>query len=96
MYAVIFTATVKQFTEDYVSAATQLRELAFREFGCVDFNATTEGNKEIAVSIWKSLADIRAWREHPFHKEVQQRSRDEWYSDYKVQVTELVREYAFP
>lgn len=36
MYAVIFTATVKQFTEDYVSAATQLRELAFREFGCVD------------------------------------------------------------
>lgn len=94
MIAVIFTAEVAQFDADYSATAAALRDLALSEFGCVEFNATTEGNREITVSIWPSQEHIAAWRAHPLHREAQQRGRDHWYQNYRVQVAEIQREYS--
>ena len=46
----IFRARVRQFDAEYSAMAARMRELAFSQFGCLAFNATTEGDQEIAVS----------------------------------------------
>ena len=50
MFVVIFRARVRQFDAEYSAMAARMRELAFSQFGCLAFNATTEGDQEIAVS----------------------------------------------
>jgi len=37
MYAVIFTATVAEFDEEYSRITKRLKELAFEKSGCLDF-----------------------------------------------------------
>lgn len=93
MYAVIFRATIVETDERYGPMADRLRRLAMDQFNCRDFTACTEGDREIAISYWDSLEDIRAWKQHPDHREAQRLGRDRWYSDYRVEVVRLEREY---
>ena len=96
MYAVIFTATIKSLDDEYFKTAEQLRNLALQQYACVEFNAYTEGNKEIAISIWKSQKDILAWRNDALHKKAQQMGKNSWYADYSVRVTQIIKEYKKP
>ncbi len=36
---------------------------------------------------------MRAWREYTDHQAAQQRGKDEVFADYRIRVTEVVREY---
>jgi hypothetical protein len=51
MFVVIFRATVREMDDDYVQTAAALREMALRDFGCLEFCAVSEGGQEIALSI---------------------------------------------
>lgn len=93
MYAVIFTADLKLTDDDYEETAATLRQLAFDKYGCRDFNAVTEGNREIAVSLWDSEEQIKQWKADPIHRRAQEKGRQRWYKSYKVQVVEIQREY---
>lgn len=93
MFVVIFRARVRQFDEEYSRTAARLRELALTEFGCLEFQAMTEGRDEIALSYWSNEEDIRAWKSHPEHLQAQQLGRERWYESYSVQVAEIGREY---
>lgn len=93
MYAVIFSAKIKEFDEEYLSTAEKLRVLALEKYGCTGFNAATEGGKEIAVSYWPSLDHIEHWKIDPVHIEAQRQGQERWYSEYKIQVVKLEREY---
>ena len=93
MYAVIFTAELKLTDDDYEETAAALRQLAFDKYGCRDFNTVTEGNREIAVSLWDSEEQIRQWKADPIHRRAQEKGRQRWYKNYKVQVVEIQREY---
>ncbi len=96
MYAVIFHAEVAQLDEEYFAAAKQLRELAMTQYGCLDFVATSEGSREIAISYWPSLDHIKYWQQNAAHLQAQQQGRARWYKSYKVEVVELLRTYNFP
>ena len=50
MYVVIFRAKVRQFDAAYTAMAAHMRELALTQFGCLEFQALTEGQDEIALS----------------------------------------------
>jgi heme-degrading monooxygenase HmoA len=93
MYAVIFTATLKQFDQEYSDTAEKMRELAFEKYGCREFTSVTEGDQEVAISYWDSQEQIRTWKQDPAHQAAQQRGQERWYKSYKVQVVEVVREY---
>lgn len=93
MYAVIFRANVALLDEQYTQLAEQLRRLALDKYGCVEFTACSEGDYEIAISYWRSQADIVAWKADVEHLTAQQLGRSKWYSAYKVQVVEVLREY---
>ena len=96
MYAVIFHAEVAQLDDEYFATAKQLRELAMTQYGCLDFVATTEGAREIAISYWPSLDQIKQWQQNIENLTVQQQGRARWYKSYKVEVVELLRTYDFP
>ena len=93
MYVVIFRARIKQLDAEYSATAERMRELAMREFGCVDFVSMSEGDDELTLSYWPDEDSIRRWRAHPEHREAQQKGMEKWYSRYSVEVTEVKRAY---
>lgn len=93
MYIVIFTATTNQLDNQYSEMAKQLRDLAFKEFACLDFHSVMENNQEITLSYWPSLENITAWKSHPLHIKAQKLGKERWYQSYTVQIAEVIKEY---
>ncbi|MGE4480696.1 antibiotic biosynthesis monooxygenase family protein [Acidocella sp.] len=96
MFVVIFRARIARLDEDYARMAARLRELALREFGCVEFHAVTEGEEEVALSYWPDLAAITAWKRQAEHLLAQSHGRQRWYESYRVEIAEISRAYAWP
>ena len=95
MYAVIFKAEIKKLDGHYSETAQRMRKLAQSKYGCTEFIAVTEGNQEIAISYWQDLEQIAKWKQDAEHLVAQQLGQSVWYQSYRVQVTEVVREYDF-
>jgi heme-degrading monooxygenase HmoA len=93
LFVVIFQAKVRSVDSEYSTVAARLRELALGQFGCLDFQAVTEGENEIALSYWPNEASILAWKSYSEHLMAQQLGRERWYESYTVQVAEIIREY---
>lgn len=93
MYAVIFKAEILQLDAEYAAMASRMRDLAINEYGCVEFVAATEGNRELAISYWESEEQIRQWKQNAEHLVAQERGRAKWYRSYTVEVVEVVRAY---
>jgi heme-degrading monooxygenase HmoA len=93
MYAVIFRAEINELDEAYAETAARLRDLAINKYGCVEFTAMSEGSQEIAISYWKNLDQIKAWKQDPEHRTAQKMGRSKWYKSYQVQVVEVIRDY---
>jgi heme-degrading monooxygenase HmoA len=58
-----------------------------------DFNA--EDGEAVTIVEFDTLEHLAAWRTHPEHKEVQQRGRERYFSEYHIQVCTTVRDYNF-
>ena len=71
--------------------AERMRDLAINEYGCIEFTACTEGNREIAISYWPSIEHVKACHQNPEHKKAQELGKSRWYESYQVQVTEVLR-----
>ena len=93
MFVVIFRARARQLDADYAATAARMRDLALKDFGCLDFCAVTEGDQEVALSYWPDEASIRAWKQHTDHLIAQQLGRERWYAWYSVEVAEVKRAY---
>lgn len=93
MFVVIFRATARALDAEYAATAAHLRELALRDFGCLEFVAVTEGDQEVALSYWPDEARIRAWKQQADHLMAQQLGRERWYSGYTVEIAEVRRRY---
>ena len=93
MYAVIFSATINRLDDDYEQRVQRLNELAFSQYNCIDTLSTTENGREITISYWHSLDDIQKWKQDAEHIQAQTLGRLHWYSEYEVQIVEVLREY---
>ena len=96
MVVVIFRATLAKPDEEYFVTAQRLRELAFAEFGCLDFVSFNEADREIAVSYWPSAEAVRAWRDHPEHQAAQRLGSSRWYRDWQIEVATVTRQSRHP
>ena len=94
MYIVIFKARIKSLDDDYYATAKRLRELAMKQYGCVDFISVLEGSQEISLSYWNDENDIVRWKQDPLHLQAQQSGRSRWYASYSVEITKSTRRYA--
>ena len=93
MYAVIFIAEINELDQSYADTAVRMRELAMSKYGCTDFTAVTQGDREIAISYWQNEDQIKAWKTDPEHREAQEMGRTRWYKSWQVQVVKVEREY---
>ncbi|MEV6028662.1 antibiotic biosynthesis monooxygenase [Streptomyces sp. NPDC052036] len=65
--------------------------------GFVDMRSyTSDDGEHLAVVWWRDAESLRRWREDARHRQAQRLGQQRWYNHYEIQVTELVREYAFP
>lgn len=49
----------------------------------------------ITVSYWRTLEDIAAWRRNAEHTEARNAGRAQWYSDFRVRIAKVEREYGW-
>lgn len=93
MYAVIFKAKLKLADKAYYDTAKAMRDLAFTDYGCIEFSACMEDDIELAISYWPTLDHITKWKQNPRHRLAQKQGSERWYEWYRVQIVHIEREY---
>ncbi len=97
MIAVIFEvrpAPGKQ--EEYLDIATQLRPVLDKIDGFISierFQSLSDPNKLLSLSFFENEAAIQQWRNLTAHREAQSKGRDEVFSDYRIRIAGVVRDY---
>ena len=76
----------------YAVMSARMEELAAKQPGYHGIEAAPYG-LGITVSYWADEESARAWKGVAAHVVAQQRGRDTWYSDYRVRVATVTRDY---
>lgn len=94
--AVIFTSLRREPADGrddgYGVMAARMEELAARQPGYLGIESARD-EVGITVSYWADEDAARAWKQVAAHLVAQQRGRDVWYSDYRVRVAVVHRDY---
>lgn len=97
MFAVIFEVRPRPGREQaYLDTAQALRAELEGVDGFISverFASLYEPGKILSLSFWRDEAAIQRWREHARHREAQRRGRDDIFSDYRIRVAGVVRDY---
>ena len=97
MIAVIFEAEPREGQQDaYLAIAAQLRpELAKIEgFISIErFQSLAEPGKVLSLSWWRDEAAVAEWRRFERHREAQRAGRERIFSDYRLRVAQVLRDY---
>jgi heme-degrading monooxygenase HmoA len=82
--------------EDYVALAERMNELARTMPGYISHKGFfADDGERVTVVEFESEEGMRAWRMDPEHRAAQHKAREIYYSEYSVQVCEVVRESKF-
>lgn len=54
-----------------------------------------EDGERLTLVYWQDEVTMKAWREHAGHRIAQRLGRERWYSQFRLEVAELVRETRF-
>ncbi len=83
--------------DEYHETAQRILDLARTMPGFVDFKSfEADDGERVSVVTFATMADHRAWRDHPEHRAAQQLGRDRFYASYDISVSEVVGESHFP
>jgi heme-degrading monooxygenase HmoA len=98
MIVVVFRARAREGVEAEMGrVAERMYEIASAMPGFVSYKDFTASDGEgVTIVEFESLETLAAWRDHPEHREVQERGRREFFAEYHIQVCTTVRDYAFP
>lgn len=93
-YAVIFTSIRKNEGQAYSDMAQQMEELVKSQPGYLG-HESARNQMGITVSYWRSLEDIKAWKQNQAHLMAQKMGKDRWYEAYKVRICKVDTDYDF-
>ena len=82
--------------EEYLNIASELRNELENIDGFISierFRNLVNEVKLVSLSFWESEEAISKWRNHPDHKRAQQKGRFKLFSDYRLRVAHVVRDY---
>jgi len=91
-YAVIFTSHRIEGDNGYGQMADRMLSLASKQPGFLGVESAQE-DAGITISYWSDQESIKNWKENLEHKEAQKKGRKDWYSEYKVRVSKVERDY---
>lgn len=97
MVVVIFRSRLKEGAEaDLARVGARMYELASAVPGFISYkDFAAEDGENLSVIEFESLEAVDAWRDHPEHKEAQRRGREEFFSEYQIQVCAPLRNRSF-
>jgi heme-degrading monooxygenase HmoA len=82
--------------DEYAHTAAEMERRAREVPGFVDFKTfVADDGERVSLVTFASRAGHDAWREDPRHLAAQQRGREHWYAEYRIQVCELLVERSF-
>jgi heme-degrading monooxygenase HmoA len=82
--------------EEYVALVDRMIELAETMPGYISHKGFfADDGERVTVVEFEHEEGMRAWRMHPEHRAAQKKAREIYYSEYSVQVCNLVRESRF-
>ena len=93
-YAVIFTSLRTEVDNGYNAMAERMIDLAAQQDGFLGIESARE-EVGITVSYWRDLEAIKLWKEHSEHRVAQEKGRQLWYSNFRVRVSRVERDYGF-
>ena len=93
-YAVIFSSVRTADTEGYAEMNSLMNELALQQEGFlgIEYASSEIG---ITISYWKDLEAIKRWKDNLDHQKAQIEGKKTWYSQYKVRIAKVERDYDF-
>lgn len=87
---------VPDVPDSYGPRAAEIYSYAVKMPGFRSFKSfTADDGERLALIEFETEAQCRAWRDHAEHRKAQQEGRDLYYSEYSLQVCEVVRESRF-
>ena len=97
MIAIIFEVTPKTDRKsDYFEMAAKLRPLLDEIEGFISverFESLTQPGKFVSLSFFRDEAAVLAWRNLFEHRVAQLKGRNEIFSDYRLRVASVIRDY---
>ena len=90
--AVIFTSVRTDGDAGYAAMSERMTSLAAEQPGYLGIEAARD-RLGITVSYWTDEATARAWKRVAEHLVAQRLGREVWYSDYRVRIAVVRREY---
>lgn len=48
----------------------------------------------VSLSYWETLDNLEAWKMFPKHQEAKKKGKWNWYSEYSVEVCQIVKSYS--
>jgi heme-degrading monooxygenase HmoA len=98
MVVTIFRSRLRaEHREEYERWAQRIHALAVTMPGFISIKTfTAEDGERVSLVEFESEESVRAWREHPEHREAQEMGRKLFYSEYRIQVCQPIRDYSFP
>ncbi len=98
MVITIFRSRLRpEHQEEYAQWASRIHDLAVKMPGFLSIKTfTAEDGERVSLVEFASEETMRAWREQETHREAQELGRKLFYSQYRIQVCQPVRDYSFP
>lgn len=95
MHVVLFyTKADQSHAEKWFGMTDRMLELLKSHPGFVDVNyVQLPDGRYLAIGYFENAESIRAWYDNPEHVDVMRQGRDEIFSDYTIEVCEIVRSY---
>ena len=97
MLAVIFELEPRAGkTAEYFDEAAALAPLLEQIDGFISierFESLKQPGRMLSLSFWRDEAAIEQWRNMEAHRHAQAKGRSEIFSDYRLRVAEVVRDY---
>jgi heme-degrading monooxygenase HmoA len=92
-WAVIAPAVLREDPAGYGETALRLAELAREIDGFLGIEACAAGRFSLAVSYWRSLDAIHAWRRRAEHLHAKELARTRWFERYLTRIARVERVY---
>ncbi|GMU10551.1 antibiotic biosynthesis monooxygenase family protein [Corallococcus caeni] len=97
MIAVIFEVWAHEaHRQRYLDLAAELRPLLAGIDGFISierFQSLSAPGKLVSLSYWRDEAAVAEWRRLEAHREAQREGREGVFSDYRLRVAHVVRDY---
>jgi len=97
MFAVVFEVKLAPGGEAaYLKVAEKISAMLLKQDGFISierFRSINEEGKGLSLSFWESEAAIDNWRNQLPHRDGQQKGKDELFSEYRVRVAQVMRDY---